>query len=69
MAIAIPTYPKPEQKRPVDPVALSIAKPDACAKPCNMGSKGVRVRVNTGKSEVKIRKKKRNHDPRDVSFY
>lgn len=51
-----------------DPVARSMAKPDACAKPCNINaSRGVRVRVNMGK--VNIRRKKRNHDPRDVTFY
>lgn len=66
--IEIPNYPLP-LKQKEDPVARSIAKPDACAKPCTMSSKGVRVRVNTGKSDVKIRKKKRMWDKRDVTFY
>lgn len=63
----IPNYPL-SRKQKEDPVARSIAKPDACAKPCTM-SKGVRVRVNTGKSDIKIRKKRRNWDKRDVTFY
>lgn len=62
--IEIPKYP-PDNK---DVVARSIARPDACAKPFTM-NKGVRVRVNLSKSDVKIRKKKRGHDKRDVQFY
>lgn len=54
-------------KKPVDPVARSLAKPDACAKPATMG-KGVRVRVMSGDKSMKRRKRRKN-DPRDVKFY
>ena len=71
MTAIIPTYP-PLKKEPVpvkqDPVARSMARPDACAKPCTM-NKGVRVRVTAGDKSLKPRKKKRNNDPRDVTFY
>lgn len=63
----IPQYVVP-QKKPVDPVARSIAKPDAFAKPATMSGSKVRVRL-TSPDKVKIRKKKRNWDKRDVTFY
>lgn len=56
------------KKIPVsDPVARSMSKPDACAKPCTMG-KPVRVRVTQGDKSLK-RKKKYPRDKRDVVFY
>lgn len=64
MNAEIPTYPALKKE---DPVARSMAKPDACAKPATMGSK-VRVRVTQGDKSLK-RKKKRRNDPRDVAFY
>ena len=69
MSVEIPHYPKPPET--VDPVARSIAKPDAFAKPgtVSSGSRGMRVRLTTGDKSLKPRRKKRNHDYRDVSFY
>lgn len=61
----IPTYSNPQQKKE-DPVARSLARPDACAKPATMGK--VRVRVTQGDKSLK-RKKKRRNDKRDVTFY
>lgn len=54
------------KKLPVDPVARSLAKPDACAKPAVLGK--VRVRVTQGDKSLK-RKKKYPRDKRDVIFY
>lgn len=51
----------------MDPVARSLSKPDACAKPCTMG-KPVRIRVNQSNKSPK-RKKKYPRDKRDVLFY
>lgn len=51
----------------MDPVARSLSKPDACAKPCTMG-KPVRIRVNQSNKSLK-RKKKYPRDKRDVLFY
>lgn len=71
MSIEIPKYtpskPEPVPVRKEDPVARSMAKPDACAKPGTFKSspsKGVRVRVMNDR--VKIRRKR---DRRDVTFY
>lgn len=65
----IPNYPRPDQAKRVDPVARSMAKPDACAKPCTIG-KGVRVRVNLkGDKTLRRSRRKRPHDKRDVAFY
>lgn len=61
----IPTYPKPKE----DPVARSLARPDACAKPATMGKGSVRIRPMADSQKVKIRRKKKKHDPRDVHFY
>lgn len=62
----LPQY--PPVKKPEDPVARSMAKPDACAKPATMGK--VRVRVAQGDKSLKPRKRKRGpHDKRDVRFY
>lgn len=61
----IPTYSNPLQKKE-DPVARSLARADACAKPATMGK--VRVRVTQGDKSLK-RKKKRRNDKRDVTFY
>lgn len=65
----IPMYPPDKQpvirkNGPVDPVARSIAKRDAFAKPASFPGKGVRVRPMNFKAQ---RKKKK--DPRDVTFY
>lgn len=67
----IPKYPpvQPLKKIPVeDPVARSLARPDACAKPATMGSK-VRVRVTQGDKSLKRKKKRGARDKRDVNFY
>lgn len=61
----IPTYPAVKRE---DPVARSMAKPDACAKPATLGSK-VRIRVTQGDKSLKRSRKKRRNDPRDVTFY
>lgn len=59
----------PNIKRPQeDPVARSIAKPDAFAKPGTL-SKPVRIRLLSNDKSVKIRRKRKNHDRRDVAFY
>lgn len=66
----IPHYPQPKQKE--DPVQRSLARPDACAKPCSMGKgAGVRVRPMSEKQwkKVTFRRKKRKHDYRDVHFF
>lgn len=55
-------------RKPVDPVARSLAKPDACAKPATLGNSKVRVRVTSGDKSLK-RKKRRKNDPRDVHFF
>lgn len=63
----IPQYPAPDRKRE-DPVARSMSKADACAKPCTMGNtKGVRIRPMLG--DKSLRRKRKKHDPRDVKFY
>lgn len=69
MSVEFPKYP-PLKPEPVpikkeDPVARSLAKPDACAKPATF-AKGVRVRPMSGDKSLKRRKRK---DPRDVQFY
>ncbi len=64
----IPKYPitkKPEE----DPVARSIARPDAFAKPATMGNVKVRVRLTSGDKSLKRKKKKHRGDKRDVTFY
>lgn len=65
--IEIPNYPTTATKKE-DPVARSMAKPDACAKPGTVGNSKVRIRVTTGDKSLKPRKRKRK-DPRDVQFY
>lgn len=55
------------KKLPVDPVARSIARPDACAKPATLGK--VRVRVTQGGKSLKRKKKRNPLDKRDVTFY
>lgn len=70
--IDVPHY-QPQKKEPVpihqDPVARSIAKPDAFAKPGTFGNSKVRVRLSANPNNVKIRRKKKNWDRRDVTFY
>lgn len=66
----IPKYPPltAVKRIPVeDPVARSLAKPDACAKPATMGK--VRVRVTQGDKSLKRRRKRGPHDKREVHFY
>lgn len=66
----LPTYP-PAKKPEDDPVAKSIAKPNAFAKPGNMTTstnKGTRFRpLAFKKGPGRMRKRKR--DPRQVDFY
>lgn len=69
--IDIPNYPLPEkQDVPVkqDPVARSIAKPDAFAKPATIG-KGSVTRVRLTNEKPKGRPRKRKRDKRDVKFF
>ena len=67
----LPTYPKLPEKKIEDPVARSIAKPHAFAKPGNMTTttnKGTRFRpLAFKKGPGRMRKRKR--DPRQVDFY
>lgn len=66
MLVSPPTQPLKKE----DPVARQMAKPDACAKPCSMGgAKSVRVRPMNMSDKVKIRKKRKHWDRRDVAFY
>lgn len=55
-------------KNKVDPVARSLARADACAKPATLGTK-VRVRVTQGDKSLRPKRKRRKHDKRDVHFY
>lgn len=56
---------EPEQ---VDPVARSLARPDACAKPATIGHpKGVRIRPTNHR--LPGRPKKRKRDYRDVRYF
>lgn len=55
-----------------DAVAESLARPNAWSKPASMGNKSssrVWIRPILDKKKVKIRKKRKNHDYRDVTFY
>lgn len=61
----VPQY--PPVKKPEDPVARSLARPDACAKPATMGK--VRVRVTQGDKSLKRKRKRGPADKRDVHFY
>lgn len=65
----IPNYPptQPLKRIPVDPVARSLAKPDACSKPATMGK--VRVRVTQGDKSLRRKRKHGHPDKRDVHFY
>lgn len=64
---------QPEQSKPVpvlvDPVARSLAKPDACAKPGTMGKSSVRVRALAATKSPRVRMRRRKHDYRDVQYY
>lgn len=63
---------EPEVKPPVDPVARSLAKPDAFAKPGHIGaakSVGSKVRVRLTNEKVRGRPRKHRRDPRDVKFF
>lgn len=53
----------------VDPVARSMAKPDACAKPGVMGRSSVRVRAMAATKAPRVRMRRRKHDYRDVQYY
>ena len=66
---AIPTYPAapPIKKPEVDPVARSLARPDACAKPATLGK--VRVRVSSGDKSLKRKRKRGKPDKRAVHFF
>lgn len=60
--------PKPEKDEQTDPVKRSLEKPGAFAKPGTLQNRNVRIRLTTGDKSLR-RKKKRKHDPRDVTFY
>lgn len=60
---SVTNYVALSEKKPEDPVARSIAKRDAFAKPGHV----TRVRLTNEKPTMRRRKKKR--DPRDVIFY
>ena len=64
----IPNYPPtPAVKKIEDPVARSMAKPNACDKPCSVGK--VRVRTTMGDKSLRGKRKRRPRDKRDVVFY
>ncbi len=80
MNIEIPNYPQPEKQKvtnglklnvpvkPTDPVARSLAKPDACMKPATFVNQNSKVRVRpmfNGKRQGR----RKGRDYRDVKFY
>ena len=68
--VEIPKYTPPkkeEVKITVDPVARSLARPDACAKPATIGKAGVRVRVTNQRLPGRPKRKKRDY--RDVKYF
>lgn len=78
MSNTIADEPQPAQKKQdvpikVDPVARSIARPDAFMKPGSVGKSNGRgsnaVRVRMSNPNRKGRTKKFNRDYRDVQFY
>ena len=67
----LPTYPAIKKPDQIDPVARSIANPNAFAKPGAIGKtadKGVRFRPLAEK-KVPGRQRKRKRDLRYVKFY
>lgn len=69
MSVEVPNYTPPKKEEPPqDPVARSLARPDACAKPAVIGHpKGVRVRPTNQRLPGRPKKKKR--DIRDVKYF
>ena len=64
----IPTYPPTTAVKKIeDPVARSMAKPNACDKPCSVGK--VRVRTTMGDKSLKRKRKRRTNDKSDVTLY
>ena len=64
----IPTYPPTTAAPKIeDPVARSMANPNACAKPGSVGK--VRVRTTMGDKSLKRKRKRRTNDKRDVTCY
>lgn len=66
--IEVPKYPTLKKPEPPDPVAASIAKPNAFAKPGTMAGKSVRFRplvAKRGPGRPRIHKA----DPRKVHFF
>lgn len=72
MIVDIPKYtePKPENiPVKVDPVARSLERPDACAKPATIGKPKAGVRVRVTNQRLPGRPRKRKRDYRDVKFF
>lgn len=59
----------PQERQKQETIRKSLEKPNALAKPGSLGRKGVRIRPLNWNKKIKIRKKGRKHDPRDVTFY
>lgn len=78
LVIAIPNYPQPKKEDVpirIDPVARSLAKPDAFMKPGTIGKVGrgrgtpeTRIRL-TNEKPKSFRQRRRKRDPRDVHFF
>lgn len=67
----IPTYPKPEEKKPLTAVERSLLKPDAFMKPIGNtrsapGSKMTRVRMSNPDPRIRLKKRR---DKRNVQFF
>lgn len=72
MIVEIPKYPQPNPEPVpirVDPIARSIAKPDAFAKPAVVGHPNTKVRVRLTNQRMPGRPKKRKRDIRDVRYF
>jgi hypothetical protein len=64
--------PQPQKALEVDPVARSIAKPDAFSKPASMGKPGTPTNANTRIRTMNFKKsrgRKRRPDPRNVHYF
>ena len=66
----VPNYPPPKKEEPPqDPVARSLARPDACAKPAVIGKHTTGVRVRPTNQRMPGRPKRKKRDVRDVKFF
>lgn len=72
MIVEIPKYPQPKSEPvpiQVDPVARSLARPDACAKPAVIGKHSAPVRVRVTNQRLPGRPKRKKRDIRDVKYF